>query len=64
MSGAQRLAQTDLAGAFGDRDQHDVDDADRTQGQRNHTNHAQEIIHAVEDPGHAFVVLDGVPIFE
>ena len=29
---AQRFAQADLAGALADRDQHDVDDADRAQG--------------------------------
>ena len=34
MGGAEGLAQTDLAGALGDGDQHDVDDADAAQGER------------------------------
>ena len=42
MGCAQRLTQADLAGAFGDRDQHDIDDADRAQRQRDHTDHAEE----------------------
>ena len=64
MSGAKRLAQPDLTSAFGDGDEHDVDDADGAESKRNHTDHPEEIVHAVEDLGDAFVVLDGVPVFE
>ena len=33
MRGPERFAQSDLAGAFGDRDEHDVDDADGAERQ-------------------------------
>ena len=39
---AQGFAQADLAGAFGDRDQHDVHDADAAHQQRNAGDAAQE----------------------
>src|ERR1019366_1319716 len=64
MRSPERFAQSDLTGAFGDRHKHDVNDADRTERQRNYTNYTEEPIHAVEDLGDALVVLDGVPVFE
>ena len=64
MRGAERFAKSDLAGAFGDRHEHDVDDADGAERQRNDTDHAEKPIHAVEELVDALVVLDGVPVFE
>jgi len=42
MSGAKRLAQPDLTSAFGDGDEHDVDDADGAESKRNHTDHPRK----------------------
>ncbi len=52
VGGAQGFAQTDLARALGDGDQHDVDDADRAQRQRDQANAAQKPIHGSEDLAH------------
>src|SRR5271169_131965 len=60
----ERFAQPDLASALGDGDEHDVNNADRTQGKRDHTDHTEEVVHAVKDPGDALVVFDRVPILE
>ena len=64
IGGAQGLAQTDLARALADRNQHDVDDADGAEGQRNQPDAAEEHVHGIENFAHGFGVLDGVPILE
>ena len=61
---ANRLAQPDLAGALGHRNQHDVDDTHRAQRQRHNAHAAQEDIHRREYLAHQLVALDGVPLFE
>src|SRR5208282_2784330 len=64
MGRSERFAQSDLAGAFGNGDEHDVDDADRAEGERDHTDHAEKIIHAVKDLADALVIFDVVPVFK
>ena len=64
VSCAQCLAQADLAGTFGHRYQHDVDDADRPQGQSHKPHDTKKIIHGIEDLAYALRILNRVPIFE
>ena len=54
---AQRLAQTDLARAFGDRDQHDVHDADAADEQRDARHPGQQV---TEGGGGGFLCGDDV----
>src|SRR5699024_538841 len=51
---AQRLAGADLPGAFGDRDHHDVHDADAAHQQRDGCNGGNTQRHGVEHLGHGF----------
>ena len=57
------LRRSDLAGALGHRNQHDVDDADRAQRQRDQTYAAEEPIHGGENLAHVFLILNRVPLF-
>src|SRR5258708_5335098 len=61
VGGPQCLAQPDLAGTLGHRDQHDVDDPDCAQCQCDQTYTTQEPIHRSEDFAHGFLVLYRVP---
>ena len=45
-------AQPDFAGSLGHGDQHDVDDADRTESERHQADPAEEYVHRVEDFAH------------
>jgi hypothetical protein len=58
---AQGFAQANLAGTLGDRNQHDVDDPDRPQGQGYQTHAAEEPIHRGEYLAHGFLILHRVP---
>src|SRR5215469_4780045 len=64
VGGAERFAQADLAGAFADRNQHDVDDADGAQSERDHADGAEEHVHDVEDGVDHLGFLDGIPFVE
>src|SRR5580765_6301339 len=61
---AQRFAEADFMRPLGDRDQHNVDNADRAQRQRDHAHAAQENTHGVKNRADHFRLLDGVPAFE
>ncbi len=61
---AQRFAQADLARALGDRDEHDVDDADCAEGKRDDSDAAEEDVHRGEDHADGALRFDGVPLFE
>ena len=62
--GAQSLAQPNLPGSFGNRNQHDVDDANGAQAESNDSDHAKEPIHRVKNLGYANGAVDGVPVHE
>ena len=61
MSGSQSFAQPNFAGALGDGDEHDVDDADGAEPERDYAHDAEEPVHAIKDFGDALIVFDGVP---
>ena len=61
---AQRFAQANLPGSFGDRNQHDVHHPQGAQGQGHDTHSAQEQVHGVEDFAHHALRIDRVPLLE
>src|SRR5437763_3941500 len=58
---SQRFAQSYFVGSFADRHEHDVDNADRAQSQRYHSNRPQEHVHYIENSIYHFRLLNGVP---
>jgi len=61
---ANGLEDADLAGALGDRDEHDVDDADCAEAEGDDADTAEEDVHGVEDGADHVLFLDGVPLVE
>ena len=57
----QRLAQADLTGSLGDRDQHDVHDAHAAHPQRHHANKPQHSLQAIRECGHHLRPFDRIP---
>ena len=62
--GAEGFAQADFAGALGDRDQHDVDDADSAEAEGDKAHAAEEDVHGVKDFADHLLGLNGIPLVE
>ena len=61
---ADGFEDADFAGALGDRDEHDVDDADGAEAQGDDADAAEKDVHGVEDGADHVLFLDGVPLFK
>ena len=64
MGSAQRLAQPNLLGALGDRNQHDVNNADCAQSQSHQSHHSEKAVHGVENLCYTHGIVYGVPVVE
>ncbi len=58
---AEGLHEADLAGALGDRDEHDVHDADAADGKRHRADDAEQNFKRERELHDGFRVFDGVP---
>src|SRR5881275_2578871 len=64
MGGAHRFSKSNFLGTVGDRNQHDVDDADGAQGKRHEPHASQESVHGIEDFANPVDSADGIPLVE